>query len=176
MVAFPIHAWAIVLYLNDIGWIVERNNVWDAIGVGAYGLVIAFVESIFIFLIATALGFLIAKYWDEDTRVNAMGTIILITSIWAILNQLYFLAEPPRAEALVHLLMKTAHPLRDLYLGALAFGALSTGLPVFAILKFQKASQLAGALFERLSWLTVFYFLLDVVSLGIVIARNIQGA
>ena len=43
------HIWTFILFLRDFSWLNERTNVWDAFAVGAYGLVTAFIESIFVF-------------------------------------------------------------------------------------------------------------------------------
>jgi hypothetical protein len=50
--AFLVHVWAIMLIFQDLAWLAERTNMWDAIGVGAYGLVVALGESVFLFLTA----------------------------------------------------------------------------------------------------------------------------
>ena len=89
--AFPVHVWAILLIFQDLAWLAERTNMWDAVGVGAYGLTLALVESVFLFLIAFLLGFLVSTRWDPVKRISLMGTLVIIVSIWAILGQLYFM-------------------------------------------------------------------------------------
>jgi len=91
--AFPAHVWTFVLVMRDFSWVSERTNAWDAIGVGAYGLLFAFFESAFILLMALLLGFLISKSWEEDKRNAVLAVLVLVASIWSILGQLYFLLE-----------------------------------------------------------------------------------
>lgn len=59
--AFPIHVWTYILFFWDFSWIEERSGTWNAIGVGAYALVIALIESVFVLLVALVLGFFYTK-------------------------------------------------------------------------------------------------------------------
>ena len=92
-VAFPIHVWALILIFRDFSWVAERTNSWDAIGVGSYGLMIAAIESVVVFLILLLLGLLVSKKWDEKQRISLLGFIILMVSVWMILGQLFYLTE-----------------------------------------------------------------------------------
>jgi hypothetical protein len=176
-VAFLIHVWAILQIFQDLSWIAERTNMWDAIGVGAYGLTIALVESIFLFLIAILLGFLISTRWDPVKRISLMGTLVIIISIWAILGQLYFILGWSLPASWIQMLANTAHPLRILYLIlyliALVFVGPSVFLPVYAQLKSDKLGQMTYGFFDRLSTLVIMYLVLDFASIVIVIIRNI---
>ena len=74
--AFPIHLWTIILVLRDFAWVTERTNAWDAVGVAAYGMVFAFIESLFVFIIVVLLGLLLPKQWDERKRLSFLGLLI----------------------------------------------------------------------------------------------------
>ncbi|MFN2235333.1 MAG: hypothetical protein ACK2U1_13985 [Anaerolineales bacterium] len=171
--AFLIHIWAILQIFQDLSWIAERTNMWDAIGVGAYGLTIALIESIFLFLIAFLLGFLVSTRWDPVKRISLMGTLVIIISIWAILGQLYFILGWSFPASWIQILANTEHPLRILYLIALVFVGPSVLLPVVAQLKSDKLSQMTYEIFDRLSTLVILYLVLDIASIVIVIIRNI---
>jgi len=84
-VAFPIHIWAFILFFRDLSWVANRTNMWDAIGVGAYGSLVALTESIFIFLITVFLSFSVSTKWDQPQRISLIGTVVLMVSLWAIL-------------------------------------------------------------------------------------------
>jgi hypothetical protein len=86
MAAFPTHVWTIVLILQDFSWIAERNNNWDALSVGAYGLVVAFIESLFVFALALVVSFLIPRKWEGKKRVAILTSLVMIAGMWAILT------------------------------------------------------------------------------------------
>lgn len=65
--------------------------MWDAIGVASYGLVLAFIESIIFFMVITLLGLLVSTKWHEDRRVGLLSVLVMITTLWAIDSQAYFI-------------------------------------------------------------------------------------
>jgi len=173
MAAFPTHVWTIILFLQDYSWVVERNNQWDAIGVGAYGLIVAFVESIFVFVVALLLSFLVSRCWDESRRVTLLSVLIFLIAVWAIVNQLYFWLGLSIPGNLFQVLINSTRPLRTLY--ALCFGLVfpTVLLPTYLILKSEKAHSVAQNLIERISTLTAIYLFLDLCSVVIILIRNL---
>jgi hypothetical protein len=171
--AFLVHVWAILLIFQDLTWLAERTNMWDAIGVGAYGLTLALIESVFLFLIAFLLGFLVSTRWNPVKRISLMGTLAISVSTWAILGQLYFVLGWSLPASWIQALANTAHPLRILYLIVLVIVGLSVLLPVYAQLKSDKLNQMTYGFFDRLAILVVFYLFLDIASIAIIIIRNI---
>ncbi|MBM3143470.1 MAG: hypothetical protein FJ010_00615 [Chloroflexi bacterium] len=175
MAAFPTHVWAIILILQDFSWVAERSNSWDAIGVGAYGLLIALVESIFVFVIALASSFLISSCWEEDKRVTVLSALIVITGIWAIVNQLFFLLGFSTPEIIFRLLLESTHPLRILYALCAVLALPTILLPVYGVLKSERAFSIIRNLIERLSLLTTIYLVLDLGGIIIILIRNLQS-
>jgi hypothetical protein len=171
--SFLIHVWALLLVFQDLSWLAERTNMWDAISVGAYGLVFALVESIFVFLLAFVLGLLVSTRWNENSRVSLMGTLVMVVTIWAILGQLYFLLSWSFPDSLIRALVNQAHPLRILYLLALFIITPTVVVPVFAQLKSDKLNQMTYGFFDRLSILLLLYLGIDLISIIIIIIRNI---
>jgi hypothetical protein len=172
--AFPLHIWTIILAFRDFSWVTERTNSWDAIGVVSYGLVLAFIESILVFLVAVLLGFLVSKKWDGDRRIALMGLLVLITSLWSMVSYLYFMLNLSVPGKSILFMAGLAHPLRFLYLVGLAFAGLTVIIPVFFVLRSEKFLKGVQGLFERLSLLTLFYLFFDFVGLVIVIIRNVR--
>ena len=172
-VAFPIHVWALILIFRDFSWVTERTNSWDAVGVGAYGLSVALVESIFVFLIVFLLGFFISQKWDEKKRITILSLLMLITSIWAILGQLYFLFEVSPPLRWIQVLASGTHPLRNLYTICLIIVALTVFLPLWALLKSQKFTNTYHEMIERIALLVSLYLVMDIGSLVIVLIRNL---
>jgi len=171
--AFPLHIWTIILAFRDFSWVSERTNSWDAVGVVSYGLIFAFIESVAVFLVAALLGFLVSKKWNEDKRITLLSSLVLITSIWAMVSYLFFMLQASLPEETIIFISGLAHPLRFLYAVVLAFAGMSITTPTFLILWSDKFFRAMKSLFERLSLLTLFYLFFDFVGLVIVIIRNI---
>ena len=171
--AFPLHVWTIILAFRDFSWVTERTNSWDAIGVVSYGLVFAFIESLVVFLIAVLLGFLIAKKWDQDRRIALVGTLVFITSLWAIISYLYFMLNWSLPGETILFMASLAHPLRFLYAACLVFVIPTVVIPAYFVLRSEKFLAGVQELFERLSLLTLFYLFFDFVGLVIIFIRNV---
>src|SRR5512138_2498857 len=91
MCVFPLHAWALILAFRDVSWVTERTNAWDAVGVVSYGLLFTLVETLALFIIMALLGYITPARWKSDRRVALLSLLMLLASLWAILEQLFFL-------------------------------------------------------------------------------------
>jgi len=171
--AFLIHVWALILIFQDLSWVAERNNMWDAIGVGAYGLLIALIESLLVFLVIALCGFLVSTKWNEAQRVSLMGSLVFIVLLWTILGQLYFLLEYTFPAAWIQTLASTAHPVRVLYTIALLVVTPTVFLPVYGQLNSVKLNQFTYEFFDRISLLVMLYLVIDILSVIIVFIRNL---
>ena len=172
--AFPLHFWALLMAFRDISWVAERTNLWDAVGVLAYGVVFALVESIMIFLVLALLGLFTPVQWHSDRRVTFLGLLILLTSLWGMTSQLLFIWNVFLPAPAVQFLRSSGHPFRILYGSCLAVVSSSILLPVFLFMRSKKSIPLMQDLMERLSLLTVVYLFFDFLGLLIVIVRNIN--
>jgi hypothetical protein len=173
MCALPLHAWTMILAFRDVSWVTDRTNAWDAVGVFSYGLVFALVESLIIFLVASLLGFLISARWDREWRVILLTVLVLMLSLWAIAEQLFFLLPVRLPESIISLLVHSGHPLRTLYAGIIALISLTILIPVVLVLRSEKAVRFVRAVVDRLSLLAMFYLLFDAIGLVIVVIRNL---
>lgn len=173
MAAFPTHVWTILLILQDFSWVSSRTNEWDAVGVGAYGLIVAFVESVFVFAIALLLSFLISRTWNADKRITSLSVLIFGVAMWAILNQLYFLLDFSIPDILFQILINDAHPLRILYGLCSVLIIVTVFPPFYLVLKSEKVFAFFQIIIERLSLLTTIYLILDIGALIIVVIRNL---
>jgi hypothetical protein len=171
--ATPIHVWTLILFFRDFSWISERTNSLDAIGVGSYGLLIAFIESVFIFILAFVLSYIFPQKWSESQKVALLGVLIFLIAAWTIVGQLYFLFEVKIPNFLLLAIARNPHPLWILYGGLSTFVGLTVGLPAFCIFKFGRFRKGIINIFERLTTLTAFYLFLDLCGLIVVIVRNI---
>jgi len=173
MCAFPIHLWTLILAFRDISWVSARTNVWDAIGVASYGLMVAFVESVALFAVVSLFGLLVSTKWNEERRVALLSVLVLIMALWAVDGQAYFVwGSYVSAQALWYI-ASLEHPFRFLYGTVLAIVFLTTAIPAWLLLKSDRFFQLVQGLMERLSLLTMFYLFFDVVGLIVVVIRNV---
>ena len=171
--AFPLHAWTLILAFRDFSWVSERTNSWDAVGVISYGLLFAFIESIVVFLVVLLLGFLISKKWDEVRRNSLLGILVLIISLSAIVNYLYFLIPIKLSGETIDFLARLERPLQSIYAVILAVtGSIVLGL-THLTLRSEKFLRGVREFFERISLLSIFYLIFDFMGLIIVIIRNV---
>jgi len=161
------------LFFRDFAWISERTNSWDAFGVGAYGLLIALLESAAITIFAIISGFLISKKWSENNRVSFLGILVLISSLWAIIGQLFFMMEVSVPIGWLQAIARYSHPLWILYgLCIIVIGA-SVLLPTYFITREGKFSTSVYKIIDSLSSLTILYLFLDLIGIIIIIIRNV---
>lgn len=173
--AFPFHLWTILLILHDVEWIAKRTNLGDVIGVGAYALLYALIESLFFFLLIVALSLIIHWQWKGDKVFAELGYISLWIPIWAGLKQIYRHQDMASPNFLVEWLFSTGHPLRYFTLGT---GLLiiviigSAAVPIYLIGFKHKVEKYIRSFLERLAVLSTLYIALDVISVFIVLIRN----
>ena len=172
MCSFPLHFWTLLLAFRDLSWLIERSNLWDAIGVASYGMIFAFVESALVFLVALILGVLISKHWHQQ-RVALLSILVLITALWSIASQLQALLGTSYPSWFLNFLAQQEHPVRVLYMIGLLLVTPTILLPTYLILKSNKVLRFVQELIERLTLLAVLYLVFDVVGLVIVIIRNV---
>ncbi len=172
--AFPIHVWAFLMAFRDFGWVAERTNVWDALGLLSYAMAFAMLESIGVFLIVVLLGLLVPSEWGADKRLALLGILFLIVCLWAILGQMYSIAGYPVPKWVVNFLVWTEHPLRMLWGGAFLLAVVSAALPALWILKREKAKGMIIDMFDRISLLSAIYVFFDLVGIIIIAIRNLR--
>jgi len=173
MCALPLHIWTLILAFRDLPWLTDRTNAWDAFGVMSYGLIFALAESILLFLAFALLGMLIPKSWEPDRRIRLLSAFVLILSLWAMISQIFFLANLRLPAAVMAFLVSSAHPLRVIYAVLLALTGMSFLLPAWTALRRGRGLSVLGSALERLSLLAVLYLVFDAAALVIVVIRNL---
>ncbi len=172
MSALPLHIWTIVLAFRDFDWISARTNSWDAVGVVAYGLIAAILESLILFIVVAMFGFLISNKWEEKRRITFMSAMIIVLSLWSIFNQSYFLNTWELPSWLISLSIQIGRPLIMLYALAILVTTASFVIPAYLILRSNKAMEILQEGIERLSLLMTLYLVFDSVALILVVIRN----
>lgn len=173
LVVFPIHAWAIFLVLRDVGWISERTNAWDAVGVMSYTLVWSLFESIAIFLLITLASLLVSKKWVVEKRFSVLGTILLVTSTWSILGQLFYITGGLAPQPIINFLASSGHPLWFIYGITVPLVIASFLLPVYIFLGSNTSAKKFIGFVDRLILLSGLYLFFDLIGFIIVVIRNI---
>jgi hypothetical protein len=173
MCVFPLHAWALVLAFRDVDWVTERTNAWDAVGVVSYGLLFTLVETLAVFVIMVLLGYIAPARWKSDRRVALLSLLVLLVSLWAMLEQLFFLIPGRLPGWLISFFVANAHPLRLVYIVFGAVVAITVLVPVLLFVRSPRGVAFIRGLAERLSILSLFYLVLDAIGVVIVIVRNL---
>jgi hypothetical protein len=94
-------------------------------------------------LAAVLLGFLISReFWDQDRRIALLGTLAVITILWAIAGQLYFLLEISLPPSMLSFLSTSGHPVRILYVAGLLLVAPTVVIPTYLVLSSDRAYQI----------------------------------
>lgn len=171
--AFPTHLWTIFLFLIDVAWITERTKPGDAVGVGAYGLVAAFFDSLGIFLGGALLGLLVSPKWGAHARLTLAGSLVWVVTGWALALQVYGYFGAPFPSRLIGWLGGLSQPVLFLYGVEWILVGVSVLLPVYFLLRSERLRRWVAGFFERVSLLMIFYLLLDATGLIIVVLRNI---
>jgi len=174
MSVFPQHLWTLIFAFRDISWLIDRTNVWDAIGNTSYGMVYAFFESLLIFGILALLGLLTPSRWEVNRRVAFLTLLLFITSIWGMVSQLLYLWNIWLPFPLMQFIASTGRPLVMLYLFSLAVVVPTVSFPVFAFVRWNKTLPTLLDFMDRLTTLSMLYLFFDVIGLIIVVIRNIS--
>ena len=141
---FPIHIWITIVYLYNFPSLILKANIWQILGVLAYTLVFAFIESLLLFgFLALAAAFLPRMLFRE--RFVYMGTLLaLIIPGFALLVNTQFMQESSWAWIPV-------------------IGLTGAGLIASLRRPVDGARQIALA--ERFTLISSLYFILDLLSL-----------
>ena len=141
---FPIHIWVTIVYLYNFPSLILKANIWQILGVLAYTLVFAFIESLLLFgFLALAAAFLPRMLFRE--RFVYMGTLLaLIIPGFALLVNTQFMQESSWAWIPV-------------------IGLTGAGLIASLRRPVDGARQIALA--ERFTLISSLYFILDLLSL-----------
>jgi hypothetical protein len=136
-------------------------------------MVFAFVESVVIFLVLALLGLITPRQWEADRRIAFLAFLILITSVWAMISQLLFLWNVSLPVQAIEFLRQSDHPVRIVYGAILMVVTPTVLLPAYLFLRTKKAVTVMQDLMERVSLLTLFYLVFDLLGVVIIVIRNL---
>lgn len=175
LLALPLHFWAIFLALRDVEAMARRSTLFDAISFIAYILVIAFVETLFTFIVAMVLNLLLPRRWQKKQHILALASIGYTVAFWTILNQINYWQDYNHGY-LYNWLTSSTHELwygLMVVLAAVILVTFSVAFPLYVIDRFPQRVKSMDAFAERITVLSTLFILLDIAAGILVLYRNI---
>lgn len=172
--ALPVHFWTILITFSSAETLITERDLIFTIGYSGYLFGLALLESLLLFGFVSALTFLFPKSWQGKTPFLVAVSLGLVTALWAIGNETFFMlteASPPWFEWLrlrVHYRQQMLYPILWLVV------IVSAALPLVTIPRFGLVRAAFDALAEKLILLAPLYLLFDLVGIGFMIARNLR--
>jgi hypothetical protein len=163
--AFSVFAFSLVSLFYQLPPLLLRMNIIDIIGVAAYNLAFALLESILYFGVLFVVLFLFALVLPKKLLGEHFGTVGSILAILIAVVMTYNQLNYARIIGLT--------PRRELFaLGVVIMGFVAAYLMTLFLPWFERVSR---AILQRLSILSMIYSAMGVAGLLIVILRNILG-
>jgi hypothetical protein len=152
--AFPIHIWVLINMLHDVpSWLLYLRN-GEVVGMVAYTLSFALVETLVVLLVAVLIGMLVPRRWIVDRYIPLISLWLVELTIMAIVFQYHIIQHLPK---------------RNLVIGY----ALILGVSTFIALRFPKVKDVFRWIADRLVILSFLYVFLDALGVLVVILRNL---
>jgi hypothetical protein len=145
--------------LREVPAWVLRLNTWDLIGVVAYTQVYALAESIVVFLVLIIIAAILPAKLFRDKLVVLGTMIVIISSTWFVFA--HYNDEVIRLWGAKE------------FLFVLFAFLLSILIPYVLIQRYQKVADIIYNIVARVAVLAYVYLFLDVISIIIIVIRNI---
>lgn len=171
---FPMHLWTLLMAFRDFGWVALRTDTWDALGLVAYALFVALLESTVVFLVTLLLGLLVPWNWPAEKRAALLGALVLLLSLWSVLAKLYSLYGLPIPAGVLLFLAQAGHPLRYVWGFVFLLVMASVLLPSLWIMRSARLQEGLSSVYDRLVTLSSLYLFLDLLALVIILIRNLH--
>lgn len=159
--SFPIFVWAIANVLVTISQWLLRLTPGEIVGVSAYILGFALVESLAVFLVLLLVARLLPARWLG--RAAAPLALVFVSLTLGLLIYLNMKQEGAIARGNF-----------DGALLALAVYALVLGLAAFVIRRSERLTRLMNAFVDRLAPLAVLYAIIGLLGLVVIVIRNVS--
>lgn len=157
--ALPIYSWSIFFFLERFtGWLYYLS-VWEIAGIFAYTQAFALVESLLIVAGVVLLALVLPRRLLRADLVPMGTAIILLSALWAIVAQYND-----------QILRELSPPMLLLWVGIYALSIVAAW---FLLYRSRRVKQLMTSVAERVSILLYLYLPLSLLSLVIVLLRNL---
>lgn len=161
-VSLPIFAWAIALLVGYASQFILRLSLWDTVGVAAYVLAYALLETLIVFTITMVILLLVPARWHSNKTIPLTAVYFLLTTI--LLIYLNFTQEVAIVRGN---LTKTTI--------ALTIYALLMIAATVVIRRSDRPARLIASVLDRLVPLALLYSFFALVGVIIVAVRNLTA-
>lgn len=158
--AFPIYVWAIANLLREVPALILRLGAWDLVGVIAYTLSFALIESVLVLIMLLLLSVVFPAKFIRDKFVVFSTVIVFIASIWFELAHIFDLVIWQEGEI-------------KCISSAIILIPCITGI-YLAVLRSERVIIIIENLVERISVLMFFYLTVTLLFTLIMIIRNLS--
>jgi hypothetical protein len=174
-VVFPIHFWAILLFILNAPNPQNANAWGEALAIAGYILLFALVESAAVFVVLLLLAWLLPRRWMPEQRLGALLAILALLVLWALVSQLATLLVIPQTPFFVYIGINLANTLlyRQIAFGLMVIFVLLTVVAALHLGSSPRFAKRLGPLLERIELLSVLYLLLDLAAFVFVVSRNV---
>ena len=159
--SFPVHIWAYINLLNDMPAIQLEMGAWRILGVAAYVLGFALIESLFIFGLIFLVSLILPESLFGLQLVQVGSIFVLTTSIAALLIHYYGQWKIESFSFTAWIALWTM---------------IGTSIFIVAVYWLNRNQQVQGIFqsgIERLAVLSLVYISLDILGLSVIIIRNL---
>ncbi len=156
---FPIQVWSIFNMLKEVPAWILRLSIWDLIGVIAYTQAFALLESLIVLFLLLLLSTVLPWQLFRENFLALSTVVVFFTSTWFILA--HFNAETVRLWGARQFI-----PWILVYL-------FTIGIAYLLVQHFKRLEEIINSFVQRLSLLSFVYIFIDILSVFIVIIRNI---
>lgn len=163
---FPVHVWALLNLFRKAPAYVLRLGVREIVGVSAYTLAFALLESLILLLFLILLSAILPGKYFRDRFVPQGAILVFLISTWLI--PMHYLRP-----ILASLNIDPKQYLTLIFLWVISFVILLSALSYLI----RRSSAIETVIFrfvDRLIVLAGLYLLLDVVSVFIIVVRNVR--
>ncbi|RMH02228.1 MAG: hypothetical protein D6706_00455 [Chloroflexi bacterium] len=156
--AFPVHVWLIINVMREVPAWILRLSMWDLLGVVAYSLLFALLETAVVTVFFVVLGMMLPQRWIQGRFVSLATLLVMISAVWFVV--LHYNSQAIENRQIVTLGIWLASYL------------LVMGGAVLALYRSQRVETAVAAFVQRLVVLSFFYIVVDIFGLFIVISRQ----
>jgi len=154
---FPIHFWAILIFLNNLSWLLE-SGLWFVLGVFSYQLLLAFLEAFLMFVFLVLLSPWLPRIWTEDIKIMFLGNLAWVA--W--MGLIFFQSISPNS----------MNFLTTIFIAVGITGAIIIAIQYFS-LRNTSIAKVNIDIFDRIQILAYLFLGFDVLGFLFILIRNL---
>jgi hypothetical protein len=162
-ILFPVTFWSVLNFLRELPSYLMRMKIWEIVGVFAYTQVFALLESILLLVVLILIAEILPRHLFLEHFTTQAALVSLLVTLWIIPfhYKVQILAAFPSFE--------------NRWVGFFWLGLFVTLTIGICLLfrRYTKFEQGFQVFVEKLTVVSMLYLIVDVVSLVIIIARNL---